>query len=162
MKKLLTIVLLLLTVLAAGAQGKWTVFHREADPMKGQDERDVYIYDAPGIGSVVVWDWKKADFRLISEKGMFRKWVSSGSTFVPVKVGLFDENGKMEKMVEVRLCPEDNHNNYIMTFGWYMLGRSDIKKIISRLKKGKGYLRFVATLYNQPDFDMIVTPFEKE
>ena len=40
MKKLLTIALLLLAGLTAGAQGRWTVSHREADPMKGQDARD--------------------------------------------------------------------------------------------------------------------------
>ena len=51
MKKLLAIALLLLTVLTAGAQGTWRVSHREADPMKGQDARDVYIYNAPGIGA---------------------------------------------------------------------------------------------------------------
>ena len=66
MKKLLTIALLLLVGMAAGAQGRWTVSHRKADTMKGQDARDVYIYDANGIGSLVVWDWNKADFRLIT------------------------------------------------------------------------------------------------
>jgi hypothetical protein len=53
MKRLLTIALLLAVVFSAGAQGKWTVSHREADPMKNQDARDVYIYETGGNGQVV-------------------------------------------------------------------------------------------------------------
>lgn len=163
MKKLLTIVLLLVVGLTAGAQGTWRVLHREADPMKGQEAKDVYIFDAAGIGSVVVWDWNKADFRLITEKGMFRTWVSSGTVFVPVKVGFFDESGNMEKLVTIQLLPEDNHmRKYIATADYYMFGRKDIKKIISRLKSGKGYVRFVAERYNEIDFDIKVTPYLKK
>ena len=162
MKKFLTIALLLLTVLTAGAQGTWEVVHREADPMKGQDARDVYIYNAPGIGRVVVWDWEKADFRLITEKGMFRTWVSAGAVYVPVKVGFFDEDGNMEKMINVNLIPEDNQmKKYITTADHYLLGRKDIRKTISRMKSGKGYVRIVAELYNQADFDIIVYPYQK-
>lgn len=163
MKKLLTIALLLLAGLTAGAQGRWTVSHREADPMKGQDARDVYIYNANGIGSLVVWDWNKADFRLITEKGMFRTWVSSGSTFVPVKVGFYDDKGNLEKMFTVNLLPEDNHmRKYIATADFYFGGRGDIKKIIKRLKSGKGFVRMVAQLYNDPDFDIKIIPYSQQ
>lgn len=160
MKKLLAIALLLLAVLTASAQGKWEIVHREADPMKGQDARDVYIYNVKGVGSVVVWDWDKADFRLITEKGMFRTWVSSGTTFVPVKAGFYDEHGNMKKMVTVHLLPEDNHYGYIATAGFYMFGRGDIRKIIKYLKSGKGYVRFVASRYNDTDFDIKVSPYK--
>lgn len=161
MKKLLAIALLLLTVLTAGAQGKWRISHREADPMKGQDARDVYIYDVKGVGSVVVWDWNKADFRLITEKGMFRTWTSSGTQLVPVKVGFFDESGKMEKLFTVNLMPEDNSmKKYIATADYYMLGRKDIRKIMSRMKSGKGYVRMVASRYNDTDFDIKVSPYK--
>ena len=118
--------------MAANAQGTWEVSHRQADPMKGQEARDVYIYNANGIGSVVVWDWNKADFRLITEKGLFRTWVSSGSSFVPVKVGFYDDNGNLEKMFTVNLFPEDNHmGKYIATADFYYLGRKNIKKIMA-------------------------------
>ena len=45
MKKLLTIALMLLAGLTASAQGVWKVSHREADPMKGQEAKDVYVYE---------------------------------------------------------------------------------------------------------------------
>ena len=162
MKRLLSIVLLLLAGLTASAQGVWNVSHREADPMKGQEAKDVYIYNVAGVGSVVVWDWDKADFRLITEKGMFRTWVSSGSVFVPVKAGFYDEQGNMQKMVTVHLLPEDNHmRQYIATADYYMFGRKDIRKIIKHLKSGKGYVRFLVERFNDTEFDLKVTPYNK-
>ena len=161
MKRLMTIALVLSAVLTACAQGRWTVSHREADELKGQTAKDVYIYDVAGVGTLVVWDWKSPNFRLISEKGMFRKMVSGGNTFIPVKVGFYDENGIFEKSVTINLAEELNHSGrYITTFDYYMLGRKDIKKTLSRLRSGKGYVRFLAMLYNQPDFDLKVTPFQ--
>jgi len=162
MKRLMTIALVLLAGLTACAQGKWSVSHREADELKGQKAQDVYIYEAAGIGSLVVWDWKSPNFRLISEKGMFRKMVSGGNTFVPVKVGFYDESGKLEKSFTINLLEELNHSGrYIATADFYMLGRKDIKKTLARLKSGKGYVRMLAMLYNQPDFDLKVTPFQQ-
>ena len=93
---------------------------------------------------------------------MFRTWTSSGTQLVPVKVGFFDESGKMEKLFTVNLMPEDNSmKKYIATADYYMLGRKDIRKIMSRMKSGKGYVRMVAELYNNPDFDIKIFPFKK-
>ena len=162
MKKIIAIALLLLAGLSVSAQGRWTVSHREADPMKGQTEKDVYIYEINGVGSVVVWDWDKADFRLITEKGMFKDEYTTNGKMVPVKAGFYNKQGKMEKMVTVILFPEDNHNNkFIATGAFYYFGRGDIRKIISHMKKGKGYVRFVVQRYNDTDFDIIVTPYQQ-
>ncbi len=163
MKKLLTITALLLAGLTTNAQGRWEVVHNEADPMKGEVERDVYIYSADNIGSVVVWDWSKADFRLITNNGLFNTWVSSGSVFAPVKVGFYNDNGDLEKMLTVNLVPETNSmKKRLVTSDFYIGGRSDIKKIMSRLKSGKGYVRIIASRYNESDFDIKITPFDKE
>ena len=156
----MTIALLLLAVMTVCAQGTWSVSHREADPMTGEESKDVYIYKDAGIGSVVVWDWNKADFRLITDKGMFRTRVSSGSVFVLVKVGFYDEQGNMEEMVTVNLLPEDNQmKKYIATADYYMFGRKDIRKIIKHLKSGKGYVRFLVERFNDTEFDLKVTPY---
>ena len=156
----MTIALLLLAVLTTSAQGRWTVTYREADELKGQKAQDVYVYDVAGVGSLVVWDWKSPHFRLISEKGMFRKMVSGGNVYIPVTVGFYDENGKLEKRFTINLAEELNHScRYITTFDYYMFGRKDIKKTLAKLKSGTGYVRILAMLYNQPDFDLKVTPF---
>lgn len=163
MKKLLTIALLLTVVLTAGAQGKWTVSHREADPMKNQDARDVYIYETGGNGQVVVWDWDKADFRLIAEKGFFRTLYSNGMKIVAIRAGIYDENGNLEKMYDIQLVPEDNTNNkWIATGSFYYFGRGDIRKVMKRMKSGKGYVRLLAELYNNQYFDINVLPYQSK
>ena len=160
MKKLLVIALLLSVGLMANAQGGgWRITHREADPMKGQTEQDVYIYDVLGMGTLVVWDWNEPDFRLITEKGFFKFSTYGPYTTVGVKVGFFDDNDNMEKMVYLTLSVEPNHNwKYITTDIW---GRKKIKKILSRLRSGKGYVRFVAQRYDDSDFDMKVEPYNE-
>lgn len=163
MKKLLTIVLMLLAGLTANAQGKWEVVHNEADPMKGEVERDVYIYRVDNVGSVVVWDWSKADFRLITNNGLFNTWATSSSVFAPVKVGFYDDNGELEKMLTINLVPEANSmKKRLVTSDFYFGGRSDIKKIITRMKSGKGYVRIIASRYNESDYDIKITPFDKQ
>lgn len=153
---------MLLVGLTANAQGTWKVSHRDADPMRGQTEQDVYIYEINGVGSVVVWDWDKADFRLITTKGMFKNEYTTNGKMVPVKAGFYNKQGKLEKMVTVVMFPEDNHSNkWIATGGFYYFGRGSIRKIISNLKKGKGYVRFVVQRYEDTDFDIIVTPYQQ-
>jgi len=164
MKRLMTIALLLLAGLAASAQGTWAVSHREADPMKNQDERDVYIYTVKGIGNVVVWDWDKAEFRLIAEKGFFRTLINSkGIRVALIRAGFYDESGKLEKYYDIQLVPEDNTSNkWISTAGFYFGGRGSIRKVMKRMKSGKGYVRLLGQLYDNKDFDINVTPYQPE
>lgn len=162
MKRLLTIALMLLAGLTASAQGEWAVSHRDADPMKNQDERDVYIYASGGC-RLVIWDWDKADFRLISDNARFRYTYTRGMKIVPVKVGLFDENEKMENMQTIELIVEDNSNGkWVTTAQRYIEGRKHIREVMKRLRSGKGYVRFLGELFGGKDFDMKVIPFQPD
>jgi len=88
MKKILVIAMMVVLNITASAQGTWSVSHRQADELKGQTAQDVYMYEAPGIGTVVVWDWKKPDFRLITDKGIFHQELVQGvGLCVPIQVG---------------------------------------------------------------------------
>lgn len=163
MKKLLTIALLLIEI-TASAQGRWTVSHRQADELKGQTSQDVYMYEAPGIGTVVVWDWKKPEFRLITDKGFFhQKMVQGAAGFcVPVNVGFYDNNGNLKTKFQLIMYTEDNHGmKWITTAGFYVGGRGNIRKALARMKSGDGYVRIVAELQGRPDFDIKVTPYQK-
>ncbi len=162
MKRLLTIALMSVMMLTAGAQGKWEVFNLDADELMGQTAQTVYLYEVPGVGTVVVWDWEKAEFRLISKKGMFRAFISDGDRYYPVVVGFYDENGKLEKKFTINLLEDINHGGkYISTAGFYFGGRGDIRKTVARMRSGRGYVRFVANLYNQPMFDIKVKPYSR-
>ena len=165
MKKILTIVFITVVIMTASAQGTWTVSHRQADELKGQTAQDVYIYEAPGIGSVVVWDWNKPDFRLITDKGFFhQKRVQGVNGFcVPTNVGFYDKNGNFKTKFQLIMFEEDNHGmKWITTGGWYLAGRGNIRKALKRMKSDEGYVRIVAELYNRPDFDIKIYPFDMQ
>ena len=162
MKRLLTIALWLLCM-AASAQGTWGVVYRPADELKGQDAKPVYIYDVPNIGSLVVWDWTNPNFRLITSNGIFRGRYSQGSKFYPVVVGFYNDNGQLEKKFVLHLLEEVNcGGKFIATADFYIGGRANVKKMMSRMKSGNGYVRIVADLYDRPSFDIKVTPFERQ
>lgn len=163
MKKLLTIALMAVLCLTAGAQGTWSVIHREADELKGQSAKDVYVYDEEGVGSVVVWDWDRPAFRLITESGLFHQVMVQSQLCVPVTVGLYDDDGYLKTKLNLILYVESNKNSkWITTGGFYIGGRGNIKKTLAHMKSGKGYVRFVAQLYGQPDFDLRVVPFDSK
>lgn len=162
MKRLMTIALVLLVGLTASAQGKWRVSHRQADDLIGQEAKDIYIYDVEGVGSVVVWDWKKPDFRLITEEGIFHQQSLVGvGLCVPIKVGFYDKGGTLKKKFDIIMFVEDNHRmKFIVTGGWYRAGRGNIRKTLAQMKSGDGYVRIVAELSDRSPFDIKITPFE--
>jgi len=163
MKKIFAIALMAVLCMTASAQGRWNVSHREADPLINQDARDVFIYDSPGVGSVVVWDWKKPNFRLITDNGFFhQKTVTGVGPCVPVFVGFYDNQGNMKSKFTLIMFIEDNHGfKFISTGGYYMGGRGNIRKAMKQMKSGDGYLRIVADLYDRPKFDIKITPFQQ-
>ena len=71
MKRLLAIVLMTVLSITANAQGTWAVPHCQSDELKGQTAQNVYMYEVPGIGTVVVWDWKKPDFHSLLTRASF-------------------------------------------------------------------------------------------
>lgn len=164
MKKQLAFVLMLMLSMTADAQGTWTVSHRQADELKGQTAKDVYMYEAPGIGTIVVWDWKKPDFRIITDKGFFhQKMVQGVGMCVPVYVGFYDKSGNLKTKFQLIMFVEDNQGmKWISTGGFYLGGRGNIRKALSQMKSGDGYIRIVGELYNRPDFDIKIIPYSQQ
>ena len=71
MKKLIAIVLLLVSVLTASAQGKWSTGATEADELKGVLGGPYYRYDVEGMGAFILWDWEDWDFKIQTDNGTF-------------------------------------------------------------------------------------------
>lgn len=174
MKKFLTIALMVVLCVSANAQGTWTVGMTDGDELKGKKSEPYYRYDVPGVGSFISWDWEKANFRIITDQGQFKAWektvvyangnqVRTGDVYVPVTVGLYDKNGKLEKKVEFNMYVEDDSGNaWIHTYYWYGTGRGKIRKVVEKIKSGEGYVRFVVGRRGMTDFDLIVTPYTKQ
>lgn len=162
MKKLLAIALLLLTGLTAFAQGEWETVSREADPLKGVTAKTVCVFTDENVGTLYVWDWDKAIFRLITGEGMFRSVMMMGSKIIPVRVGLYDDDGNLEEMFDFTMYPVDNRmGNEISTADSYLKGRKKLRSAMSRLRTGRGYVRFLVQRQNMSDFDLKVLPYSQ-
>lgn len=162
MKKIIAMTLIMMSVLTAAAQGGWSVSYRQADPLINQDARSIYMYDAKGVGSLVIWDWSKPAFRLITDRGFFHQVrVNGAGICVPVNVGFYDNQGNLKKKFVLIMFCEDNHQSkFIATGAYYTGGRGNIRKLFDRLRAKDGYVRFVADLHGEK-FDMIVPPYQK-
>jgi len=71
MKKLFTIVLMLIAGLTVCAQGTWSTGTIEADDLKDEKGGVFYRYDLEGIGSLILRDWEGWEFKIITESGQF-------------------------------------------------------------------------------------------
>ena len=71
MKKLLTIAMLLLAGLSAGAQGIWTTVETPADELKGEKGGTHYKYSVEGLGEIEIYDWNDWLFKVTTYDGGF-------------------------------------------------------------------------------------------
>lgn len=168
MKRVLFAFALLLSGITVNAQGKWIKSVTEADELKGTDGGTVYLFEAAGVGTLVIWDWNTFQYRLISENQFGIENVSgpTGSySGIEVLVGIYDENGKLTEKIKMWLDKEDNRaNHFVKTRDAGGMSnpvgqKGKVKKIFNALLSGKGYVRFVAPQYNKTDFDLKVTPY---
>ena len=69
---------------------------------------------------------------------------------------------KYYSFINYIMFTEDNHGlKWIATGGYYLGGRGNIRKALARMKSGDGYVRIIAELANNPDFDIKITPYQK-
>ncbi len=168
MKKLLTIVLILLTELTASAQGTWSTGTIEADDLKDEKGGVFYRYDLEGVGSIILRDWNGWEFKIITESGEFDSFemndeISHGIFYT---FGYYTDDNKLEfKFKDDRL--EVDHNNKQSAWinkKWthYFYNKNKIKKAFRALKDGKGYVRIVCARKSAQDFDLKITPYNQQ
>lgn len=167
MKKILFIVLMLLTILRVSAQGGWTTTNYKADELKGMEAYTAYQYNYPGIGSFVTWDWDFPSIRLVSDKGIFsesiynRGWGNFRA--VRVLVGIYQSDGTMTEKFFIDMNIEKNSTSTRIYGNNYNCLKKDQKRILKVLKalRTKGlYVRFVCDRYNESDFDLSVPSYQ--
>lgn len=164
MNKLLTISLLLLVVLTAGAQeGKWTTGMNEPDELKGDNGGPYYSYDIKGEGSFVVWDWNDYHFRINTDKGVFDVWYhqSTAVRFTRVTLGLYAMDGKMvDKLENLELLADiSGKSAWTYSDAYMYAAKKKIKKMKRALKSGEGYIRILCARRGVPEFDVKITPY---
>ena len=165
MKKLITIALLLLMVLTANAQGKWTYSNFPADELKGQQAYTGYEYQVPGVGSYVSWGWKNPDFRLITERGIFEEsvcheWYGSFRA-VRVLVGIYTATGTLQEKFYVQMYKEKSSPGSKIHLSAMKKQQKLGKKIAKALSDGDGFVRFICARYSQSEFDLTVPHYPR-
>lgn len=169
MKKFLTIALMLFAGLSAVAQGKWSTFNREPDELIGESGGLYYKYSIDSLGSITIRegdDWK---FSIESYQGNFYGYTRLRSDkevgVVHILMGLYDLNGNLLEKVDEGIESDQNmgyHSAWINTDWLNIYGqRNKLKKMVSCMKSGGGYVRIVVKRTNMPDFDMKITPYQQ-
>lgn len=185
MKKLLTIVLLMIFTTVANAQGTWSTLETPADELKGLEGGTHYIYSVEGLGEIEIYDWNDCIVRIGTYEGSFdweevkykqvmRYSMSGGATVesVPyttprcsstVLIGKYDNNDKLKDKVEACLEVDTNQHckNITVNKEWFFYPQEcrKIRKILKTLQSGDGYVRIVAKRKEMPDFDMKIKPY---
>lgn len=172
MRKLLLMMLAILALLSANAQGKWEKSVIECDPLKGTETSTVYIYTVPEMGSFVFWNWDTYQFRLVSEVAQFNiesgygRYIGSYSG-VTIHVGIYDDNDKLLEKYDMWLDKESNRGNqFVRTRNAGGMSnpigqKGKVKKIFNVLKGDSGYVRIVTERFNRTDFDIKIIPFKE-
>ena len=156
-----------------GAEGKWDKVTVEADELKGIEGGTTYIYTAPKMGSFVIWDFDKFQYRLVSDEAQFD--IESGwgkytghYSGIKVNVGIYNDDNVLIDKFEMWLDKEDNRaNRFVRTRDAGGMSnpvgqKGKVRKIFNALKSGSGYVRIVAARYNTTDFDIRIKPYNIE
>ena len=188
MKKLLTIVLMLLAGITANAQGVWTTIETPADELKGEKGGIHYKYSVEGVGEIEIYDWNDClvrvrtyegsfDYQEIKSRQVMNYSMGGGvsTQSVPyatprfsstVLIGKYDDNGKLKTKSEEgwEVDRSQNCQNVTVNKKWFFYPQScrKIKKLVKAMQSGDGYVRIVIKRKEMPDFDLIITPYSQQ
>ncbi len=163
MKKILTMIFLIVLCLTANAQGIWSTGMLEADELKGTVGGPFYRYEVKGDGGFVLWDWNKADFKIFTSKGNFDVWyyTNSGYRFTSITIGLYTLDGKLKSKLDQRMAADQTCKEaWINKQDLDIPRRNKIKRMLKALKTGDGYVRIISARKGAEDFDIKIMPYD--
>ena len=173
MKKLLTNALMLLVVLTTNAQDvplKWTSTHYAGDELTGQQAYTAYSYTLPGTGSFVTFSFDAPEFRIITEKGVFKEttyYTGFGQSLAEqVLVGIYEVKDKQPILLEKFNLFMDKERNTLgdrIVISSESLKRERRKaiKILQALREPNRIVRFLCPRFADSTLDLCV-PFYNE
>ena len=71
MKRILTIIIMVVLCVTAYAQGNWITVKVEADELRGIEGGESYLYSVDSIGTIKIADWKKDRITITTNEGVF-------------------------------------------------------------------------------------------
>ena len=149
MKKfIITIILALVASISFTSYAQWqTPKYYPADDLTGTNAYYSNLYVGGEMGALVIWS-NEDDVKLMAGRGIF----DYDDNYVSVLVGFYEGDKLVEKVSAEFYVPNGDSNTAYT---------SDYKnpnlaiKIINHLRT-KGKVRFVASKYSGPDFDLTV------
>jgi len=170
MKRLLTITLMLVLTLTTGAQGEWTKFSVKPDELIGEPGGMYYKYSVDTLGAIIIREGEEWKFKIETYSGGFYGIVYNGSVkripIVKFLMGLYDSSGNLIEKIDNDLQGDENlsYKSAWVNDDWpYTPGqRGKLKKMISEIFSGDGYVRIVVKRMDLPDWDMRITPYNVE
>lgn len=131
---------------------KWTTQHFDGDELRKQEAYDAFNYESESGDNFIYWSNSDKDFRIINNSIAapfdFRAisvpfTVELTNVLKHVKVGFYDENGKLKESAETEMIVSKGKGTYAS-----VPGKKVAKKVIKFLESGgSGYVRIVAPLY---------------
>lgn len=172
MKKVLSIVVMLMVAMTISAQGEWEVTDVKGDELKGTKDATVYTYSVDGVGSLVLWGFDNPLFRLVSSAAQFNietgyNRYSGSYAGIKIRIGIYDDNNKLLESMDLWLDRSDNMGNYVVqtrpTKGMNgIVGqKKKVQKMFKALRADSGYVRIVASRYQTSDFDLKILPYKE-
>lgn len=173
MKRLFTIALLAVLVLAAGAQSaplKWKSTRYAGDELTGQQAYTAYNYTVPGTGSIVTFGFNSPEFRIITEKGIFNETVYytgfGESMAVQVLVGIYEvKNGQPVLLERFNLFMSKERNTLgdkiVISSGSLKRERKKAMKIMEALRTNYRIVRFLCPRYADTTLDLCVPCYQE-
>ena len=163
MKKILLFISMIPAYLFAGV---WTKTVTEADELLGNTQAYItYAYHNGGNAFSFRTD-RMDQFRIISEYVLDIRFDGHRNS-CRVKVGLYDEDGKLTENFDMYLCEWNNQGTVVGTFDLGVMSNpvgqaNKVKKIFRHLKGQGGYVRIVTDTYSHGRFDLRIPPVKVE
>ncbi len=172
MKKLLTIALMAVLSTFAGAQvqTKWKSTKYQGDELTGTKPYTAYSYYQPGTGGIVTFGWNTPEFRITTEKGVFKEstyYTGFGESLaVQVLVGIYEIQTGEPKLLERFNLFMDKEKNSLgdrmcISGGSLKRERKKALKILQALTTKNRIVRFICPRFADTALDLCV-PYYQE
>ena len=171
MKRILTIIIMVVLCVTAYAQGNWITVKVEADELRGIEGGESYLYSVDSIGTIKIADWKKDRITITTNEGVFaytknqvNNPVTNMSKVVYVSkvlIGLYNTKGVLQEKLDGESYFDDDSPKSLLVVGRTFSQSRQIKRMLKAVQSGGGCLRIVCKRKDMPDFDIKTTLYKK-
>ena len=171
MKRILTIIIMVVLCVTAYAQGNWITVKVEADELRGIEGGESYLYSVDSIGTIKIADWKKDRITITTNEGVFAYTKNQVNNPVinmskvvyvsKVLIGLYDTKGVLQEKLDGESYFDDDSPKSLLVVGRTFSQSRQIKRMLKAVQSGGGCLRIGCKRKDMPDFDIKTTLYKK-